>query len=110
MAHKADLVNIGRDGFAIIDEFFGRKVEKPYAPQKSRAPENPAPLIQKKVAAKGPRPINHYIYQPQESHVFHATRVSSSEATVITSHETALLHDGTVFMDFPRKRSTRIAY
>ncbi|KAI3469346.1 hypothetical protein Pfo_026009 [Paulownia fortunei] len=111
MAREADLVKIGSEGFAIIDEYFGKRVgKKPYAPQKSRAPQNPAPIIHRNVAAKGPQPINHYIYQAQEPHVYHATRVSATEATVVTEHEIAYLHDGMVFKDFPRRRATRMAF
>ncbi|KAG8370454.1 hypothetical protein BUALT_Bualt14G0119000 [Buddleja alternifolia] len=110
MAHQADLVKIGMEGFAIIDEYFVKRGTKPYPPQKSRAPQNRAPIIQRNVAAKRPQPINHYVYQPTASHVYHETIASATEAIVVTNHETAMVREGSLFMDFPRRTPSRKAY
>ncbi|KAL2229727.1 UNVERIFIED_CONTAM: hypothetical protein Sindi_1567100 [Sesamum indicum] len=109
MAHEADLVKIGMEGFALIDSCFGKRGGKRYAPKKSRAHQNPDPTIQSNIAATRRQPINHYIYHPQESHVYHAWKVSAEE-TVATDYETARTHDGAVFMDFSSGKPMRMAF
>ncbi|KAH6769647.1 hypothetical protein C2S52_014450 [Perilla frutescens var. hirtella] len=103
---QADLHDIGREGFAIIEQHFVKRAAKPYPPQKSRAPQHSHQII----IHRKPHPICHYGYQPQESLVYHTPRVPSSEVTVITAHEPSMLHDAAVFMDFQRRRPTRMAF
>lgn len=100
----ADLHDIGRDGFEIIEQHLVKRPAKTYASQKARSLQNPHQTIM----FRRPQQTSHYVYQPQE---YHATRVSSSsEATVITGHETSILHDGPGFMDIPRRRPTRMPF
>ncbi|KAH6769648.1 hypothetical protein C2S52_014451 [Perilla frutescens var. hirtella] len=99
MAHRADLYDIGCDGFEIIEQHFVKRGAKTYAAQKSRAPHH-QPIMHR-------RPL---VYQPQESLVYQSTRVSYSDATVTTSHETSVLQDGPVFMDLTRRRPTRMTF
>ncbi|PIN09439.1 hypothetical protein CDL12_17978 [Handroanthus impetiginosus] len=85
--HQPDhLLKVAIEGFAIIDEYFPKRGAKTHTPPKWRAPPNPAPVFQ----TKGPQPVNYTdnIYQPQEPHVFRATRVSATETTVITAYQT----------------------
>ncbi|KAG8370456.1 hypothetical protein BUALT_Bualt14G0118800 [Buddleja alternifolia] len=58
---------------------------------------------------KGPQPINRFVYQPPESHVYYETIASETEAIVVTSHETTMLHDGAFSMDFSMRRPSRMA-
>lgn len=103
----ADIHDIGREAFEIIEQHMVKRSAKTYASQKSRSLQNPHQTIM----FRRPQQTSHYVYQPQESLVTHATRVSSSsEATVITGHETSILHDGPVFMDIPRRRPTRMPF
>lgn len=109
MSQQKELVKIGKEAFAVIDEYFGRRAGK------TRAPQNHAPIYMHRNVA--PQPINNYVYHPQESHdqqvhLHRATRASSSmEATVVlTDRETALMHDGMLFMDYSKRKPTRMAF
>ncbi|KAL8484932.1 hypothetical protein ACS0TY_027291 [Phlomoides rotata] len=73
-----DLIQVGLDGFAILDEYLGRRSAKPYTPQKSRRPQNPQPMMQRNQPA-----ACYYTYQPQQSHVYYATPVSSTQLKVV---------------------------
>lgn len=96
MASQSDLVKIGIEGFAIIDEFFGTKsnnnhVLPPSPPQRAPA----APAAATTFHASHPQ-ICHYRYQPQESYLLYqpqepitvrVTKGFATEATVVSSHQ-----------------------
>lgn len=94
--HQPSLQDIGREGFEIIEQNSLKKAGKA---QKARAPQHPHQPIMHR---RPPQPTSHYFY-PHEPLVYQVTRVSSKE-------ETTVLHDGAVFMDFTRRRPTRLAY
>lgn len=101
MAHKADLAKIGMEGFAMIDQFFGKQAVKP------RARQNPVQHQHKRTAARGRQPVNQYIYYPQESHVHYESPVFATEGTVIRSNGA---HEGPVFNDFSKRQPTSVGY
>lgn len=99
MAHQnADgLLKVGIEGFAIIDQHFVKRSGKPYAPRKSRAPQNPAPVIQSNVVGKYPRSV--------EAQAYREACFSATKATVTTAREATLLLNGALVKDFPTHMS-----
>ena len=105
MAHQADLYEIGCDGFAILEQHMLISAK----PQKVRAPLPPRHPNHQTVIHRKIQPLCQYVYQPQESLVYHAARLHLSHevTTVITAHESSSIHhDAAVFMDFQRQRNT----
>ncbi|TMW99027.1 hypothetical protein EJD97_003166 [Solanum chilense] len=88
MAHRKEqlLAKIGQEGFDLIDEFWGKRKERPSPPQR---PNNPAP----------------YKYYPQQSHV---VKLHPSEAKVynINSYEAVQMYQGVEYFSSKRKSST----
>uniref|UniRef100_A0A3Q7EFV9 Uncharacterized protein n=1 Tax=Solanum lycopersicum TaxID=4081 RepID=A0A3Q7EFV9_SOLLC len=88
MEHRKEqlLAKIGKEGFDLIDEFWGKRKERPSPPQR---PNNPAP----------------YKYYPQQSHV---VKLHPSEANVynINSYEAVQMYQGVEYFSSKRKPST----
>ena len=78
MASKPDLVKIGEEGFAIIDEHFGwrRRPSRQVLPPPQRAPAaaNAATTFH----ANHPHQICYQRYQPQESYLIHQPQESTT--------------------------------
>lgn len=68
-----DLAQIGMDGFSIIEGYMGMGRPSAKAPQKSR------PIMHH----HHHQPACYYTYQPQQSHVYYATPLSSTQVTLI---------------------------
>ncbi|KAH0781881.1 hypothetical protein KY290_001479 [Solanum tuberosum] len=88
MAHRKEqlLAKIGQEGFDLIDEFWGKRKERPSPPQRQN---NAAP----------------YKYYPQKSHV---VQLHPTEERVynINSYETVQIYQGVRYFSSKRKPST----
>ena len=86
--NKEKLMKVGMEGFAMVDECYG-KLNTPQRPPQQQL-------------------FYRYQYQPQESHVYVVTQFSSStkEVSTVDSYEAAKIYGGTHIV----KKPTRVAY
>ncbi|KAM7485043.1 hypothetical protein LguiA_001052 [Lonicera macranthoides] len=98
--NKEKLLKVGMEGFAMVDECYGRKAAKLNTPQ--RSPPPPRQLFCRYQCQ----------YQPQESHVYVVTHLPSStkDVSAVDSYEAAKIYGGTLIEDYPTKKTTRVAY
>ncbi|KAG8370455.1 hypothetical protein BUALT_Bualt14G0118700 [Buddleja alternifolia] len=89
MAYKEDLIRIGREGFALVDEYIGKK-GRPSAPKK-------------------PMQTCQYQYQPQQAHVYQVKPVSANEK-MMNSYEVVQFRDGVSVLDYSKRKSSTMAY
>jgi len=96
---KEKLMKVGMEGFAMVDECYGRKATRLNTPQ--RPPPPPQQFLHR------------YQYQPQESHVYVVMKCSSptkDASASLDSYEAANIYGGTLIVDYPKRKSTRVAY
>ncbi|KAG8370460.1 hypothetical protein BUALT_Bualt14G0119200 [Buddleja alternifolia] len=89
MAYKEDLMRIGREGFALVDEYIGKKGRP--------------------TASKKPTQTCLYQYQPQQAHVYQVKPFSANEKTM-NSYEVVQFRDGVSVLDYSKRKSSTMAY
>lgn len=88
---SSDLMKVGLEGFAMLDEYFGHK--KKQQPQSKPQPQ-PQPLHYKQ---------HRYWHQPQKPRVQVITPVpAAAQAVRIDCYEAAKFYGGTVIADYPK--------
>ncbi|KAL3812944.1 hypothetical protein ACJIZ3_014212 [Penstemon smallii] len=91
MTSKADLVRIGKEGFALVDEYIAIK-GRPSAPRK--------PYVSRETY----KPCL-YQYKPQQTNLY---QVDARE--LMNTYEVVQFNDGVSTMDYSKKKSSNRAY
>ncbi|GER52155.1 high osmolarity signaling protein SHO1 [Striga asiatica] len=102
MGYKDDLLRIGKDGFAIIEEHMEKKncqiwspKKKPYAPQRPTTVEAKQPSL--------------YQYRPKQTRVYQVKPLAENEIMRMNKYE-AVDFRGVSIMDYSKRSSDTIFY
>ncbi|KAK4338893.1 hypothetical protein RND71_040358 [Anisodus tanguticus] len=107
MAPQRDLVKIGSEGFALIDEYFEKKTM------------NRAPVLAAATSTTTFRVTQqscNYHYSSLESHVYRIIPSTRMEAIkpppppVLNNYEATQFHEGINLVNYSRRRQVRMAY
>ncbi|PHU29806.1 hypothetical protein BC332_01899 [Capsicum chinense] len=114
MAPQSDLVKIGSEGFALIDEYFGKKRMHRAA---TTTAQNLAAGMGISTTFPATKQSCNYHYSSPETHIYRiipATRIEAITApapsAALNSYEAAQLHDGIHLSNYSMRRQMRMAY
>jgi hypothetical protein len=114
---QSDLVKIGLEGFALIDEYQRRlqkigyeasSILEGYDPRTGK-PSSPPARQPPAVPRQGPKQDCIYQYQRPEALVYHMRPASAIEG-VMNSYDAMIMHEGVLIVDYSKKKSTAMAY
>ncbi|MCD7446077.1 hypothetical protein HAX54_037283 [Datura stramonium] len=103
MATQRDLAKIGSEGFALIDEYIGKKRINRAA---ATVAHNPA--VTSTTTFRVTKQSCNYHYSSPETHVYHV--IPSTPPAALSSYEAAKLHDGIHLAKYSKGRQMRMAY
>ncbi|KAM7485045.1 hypothetical protein LguiA_001054 [Lonicera macranthoides] len=97
--NKEKLVKVGTEGFAMLEECLGRKAAGVNPPQRLLSPP--------------PQVLWRYPHQPQEPRVYVVAQFSyptKDNMSAMDCYEVAKIYGGTLLVDYPKRKPTRMAY
>ncbi|CAA0817524.1 Unknown protein [Striga hermonthica] len=103
MGYKDELLRIGKDGFAIIEEHMEKKKCQIWSPKKKPYPPHERPTT---VESKQPRL---YQYQPKQTRVYQVKPLAENEVMRVNKYE-AVDFRGVSIMDYSKRSAETMFY